>query len=107
MFFSRSTAAHEVNRGVVRESDEERPLLPRGAEQFGTPRQLGENFLKHVARVVLVAGEIQQEGEQRLGVVVVQPFEVGRHRFYLYDARGVMICLAKFVSGATFSVDCT
>jgi hypothetical protein len=94
---ARAATPHQVNRRVVSEADEEGALVPRGAEQFGPSGELRENLLKHVVSVILVAGEVQQEGEQRLGVVVVQPCEVGRHRSYLNDARGRMICLSKCV----------
>jgi len=95
--YPRAAPPHQINRRVVREADEECAFIPRGVEQFGPPRELRENFLEHVVGVILVAGEVQQEGEQRLGVVVVQPCEVGRHRSYLNDARSGIVCLTKFV----------
>jgi hypothetical protein len=44
-------------------------------------RKFDKHVLQHVAGVILVAGEIQQECEQRLRVFVVQPFDSSRHRF--------------------------
>ena len=66
---------------MMRQADEECPLIPRTAEQSGLTGQLHENLLEHIARVLLVAGEIQQEREQRLGVFVVNPlkFHLNRH----------------------------
>ena len=35
-----------------------------------------------VAGVIFIPRKIQQKCEQRLGMVIVQPFKVGRHRIY-------------------------
>jgi hypothetical protein len=97
-----AAAAHEVNGRVVGQSNEERPFIPRSTQQLRLARQFDEHLLQHVARVLLVAGEIQKEGEQRLGVFVIPPLEFGSggHCFHLHDAPGGGFCLAELPRAA-------
>ena len=46
------------------------------------------------ARTALSAGQVQEKGIKRLGVLVVEPSEVGSAHVCLYDAPGGEICLA-------------
>ena len=56
---ARAAPAHQINRRVVRQPDEKGAFLADTGKQFRFARELDENFLKQVARVGLVAGEIQ------------------------------------------------
>jgi len=60
----------------VREPDEKRALLADAGQQLRFAGELDEKFLEQVARVRLVAREIQEKGEQRLRVCVVEPCDV-------------------------------
>ena len=60
--------------GVVREAEEKGAFIPGTGEQIRLARKFDEEFLDYVTRVVFVAGEIKQEGEQRLGVFIVELF---------------------------------
>ena len=66
----------------MREPDEKGAFLADAGEQFRFARELDENFLEQIARVGLVAREIQQKGKKRLGVLVVKPFDVGFRRAF-------------------------
>jgi hypothetical protein len=81
IFLARTPPAHQVNCGMVSQADEECPLIPRLPEQFRLAGQPNENLLKQIARIVLVAGEIQEEREQPIGVFVVDSlkFQPSRH----------------------------
>ncbi len=60
------------------------------AQQIRFAGELDENFLKQIARVGLVAGEVQEKGIKRLRVLVVEPFDVqaGGHVHNDAPARG-------------------
>ena len=79
----------------MRQADQEGALVLRAVQQVGPLRELDENVLEQIAGVALITGEVQQKSEQRLGVVIVQPFklEVSRHRSITNDASGWLICL--------------
>jgi hypothetical protein len=78
---ARAATAHQVNGRIVRQPNQEGALIASGPQQLGLARKFDKHVLQHVAGVILVAGEIQQECEQRLRVFVVQPFDSSRHRF--------------------------
>ncbi len=82
IFFAGAAPAHQVNRRVVRETDEKLAFAARRPQKFRLPRQLRENFLEHIPSVRLVPGEMQEEREQRPGVFVVEPlqFRLGGHQ---------------------------
>jgi hypothetical protein len=58
--------------------------------------ELHKNFLEQIARIRLVAGEIQEKGMERLCVFVVEPFDVQSGGHFHNDAPGGGICLAEF-----------
>src|SRR5262249_44913325 len=74
-------AADEVDSGIMGEADEEMAFVAGVFQEVGLAGELDEDLLEEVAGIVFVAGEIEQEGKQRLGVLVVQPFDVGGHCF--------------------------
>ena len=59
----------------MRQPDEKRAFVADAGQQFRVAGEFDENFLEQVARVGLVAGQIQEKGKKRLGVLVVEPFE--------------------------------
>ena len=61
----------------MRQPDEKRPFIPHASQQFRITGNFDENVLKQVARVGLVTDEIQEKSVKRLGVLVVEPAEVG------------------------------
>ena len=52
----------------MREPDEKGAFVADTGEQFWLARELDEDFLEQIARVRLVAGEIQEKGMERLRV---------------------------------------
>ena len=63
--------ADEVNGQVMRQPQQEGPLVAHACEQLGAFGQLDEQLLKQVTRIRLMASEIEQEREQRLRVFIV------------------------------------
>jgi len=59
--------------------DQEGAFISGRAEQLWLVRNFCEDFLQNFTGIVLIAGEVQQKGEQRLRVPVVKAFEVGGH----------------------------
>ena len=66
----------------MREPDEKGAFLADAGEQFRFAREFDENFLEQIARVGLVAREIEQKGVKRLRVFVVEPFDVRFRRAF-------------------------
>ncbi len=93
--FSRAAPAHQINRCITREPDEKRAFITDPIQQLRLASEFDENFLKQVARVSVIAREVQEKGIKRLRVPVVEPFDFGSAPHFLNDARGGGICLAK------------
>ena len=74
-FVARAAPADQINRRVVRQPDEKRAFVADAGQQIRVAGEFDENVLEQVARVGFVAGEIQEKGIKRLGVLVVEPFE--------------------------------
>lgn len=72
-------------------------FLARAAHELRFARKPGEDFPEQIAGVVFVAGEIKEEGEQRLGVFIINSLNVGviRHHVCINDALRRRICLQK------------
>lgn len=83
MFFASAAAAQQIDGGIVGQAQQKRPAVPHTAKQSRLPGKFDEYLLQNVARVVLVAGEIEQEYEQCLCVFVIKPLYIndGRHAF--------------------------
>ena len=73
------------------------------SKQFRRARQFDKNFLEQIARVRLVAREIQEKGIERLGVFIVKPCDVQSGGHFHNDAPGGGICLAANVFSRPFS----
>ena len=71
-------AADQVDGEVVREAEQEAPLLAHAVEQPGSGGELDEDLLEGVPRVRGIAGQVHEEACQRIGVVVVQAFQEAR-----------------------------
>jgi hypothetical protein len=72
---ARAAPADQINRRVVRQPDEKRAFVAHASQQFRVAGEFDENVLEQVARVGLVAGQVQEKGIKRLGVLVVEPFD--------------------------------
>ena len=62
------------------EAEQEGAFIAGGVKEAELARELDEHVLQQVVGVLLIAGQIQQEGEQRRGVFVVKPLQIGGHR---------------------------
>ena len=60
---TRAMPSHQVNGRIVRQTDEKTARIPRPVQQIRLTDKFDEDLLKHIARVVFVAGEIQKERE--------------------------------------------
>ena len=68
-----------IDRLPMREAEEKGAHLQHTGEARGLCGEFEEKLLQDIARVGFAPGEVQQEGEQRRGVVVVKLAEVGGH----------------------------
>ena len=76
VFLSCGAAAEGVNGEIMGEADEKSTFLEHAIEQAGLPGELDEKFLQQIAGIGFVAGEIEQEREQGLGMGIVKAFEI-------------------------------
>ena len=65
----------------MRQPDEKGALVADVFEQVRFAGDFDENFLKQVARVVFIAGEIEEEGEKRWRVRVIKLLDLGSALF--------------------------
>ena len=75
-FVTRAAPPDQINRRVVRQPDEKRALVAHTGQQVRVAGEFDENVLEQVAGVGFVAGQVQEKSVKRLGVLVVEPFEV-------------------------------
>jgi hypothetical protein len=60
----------------VRQPEQKAAFVADVVQRFGLSGELDEQFLEQVARVRLVSGQVEEKGEQSLGVVVVQTLKL-------------------------------
>jgi len=72
---ARGTAADEVKSEIMGSGEQEGACVAGAVEQVGPAGDLSEDLLQQVARVGLVARQVQQEREQRLRMPVVELFQ--------------------------------
>ena len=68
---ARLPASEEIAGLVVGESQQEAAFVAHVREECGLACQFQKHLLQHVARVRFVAGEVQEEPVQRIGVPVI------------------------------------
>ena len=78
----RTSAAEEIKRGVVCETEQKGARIFDAVEQAGPAGELDEHLLQQVAGVGLVARELEQKAEQRRRVRVVEAGEIGGGRHW-------------------------
>ncbi|MFM2082033.1 MAG: hypothetical protein RL380_724, partial [Verrucomicrobiota bacterium] len=97
VFGARAASAHEVNSGVVGETEEEGAFIAGSGEEVGLTSEFGENFLQHFAGIVLVAREVEEEREQCRSLLVIQAGDFLAHCSLNKDASGMQFCLGKII----------
>ena len=66
-----AAAAHGIDGEVVGEADEKGAFIAGAAQAVGLAGQLNKNFLEGITGIGLVTRQVEEEGEQSSGVVVV------------------------------------
>src|SRR5262245_53340554 len=63
-------ATNEIDGQIVRQAEEESSFVPDAVQNPGTFSQAAEELLDDIVRVDLVAGDIQDKGEEGLAVTI-------------------------------------
>ncbi len=76
--------ADKIQGKVVGQAQQESARLPHALQHFRSARHTHKNLLQQVARIAFVARQIQEEPKQRLGMLIVQGFQIqGRQHLHI------------------------